>query len=99
MFEDDRGILFILSGPSGVGKGTVREKLFEEEPQLKYSVSATTRDMRPGEIHGSDYFFKKHIEFEVMIENEELLEHAKFVDNYYGTSIDYVVVEYEAGID
>jgi len=99
MFEDDRGILFILSGPSGVGKGTVREKLFEEEPQLKYSVSATTRDMRPGEIHGSDYFFKKHKEFEEMIENEELLEHAKYVDNYYGTPRGYVEAELEAGND
>src|SRR5699024_12434028 len=69
------------------------------EPQLKYSVSATTRDMRPGEIHGSDYFFKKHKEFEEMIENEELLEHAKYVDKYYGTPRGHVEAELEAGND
>src|SRR5699024_9568090 len=72
---------------------------FEEEPQLKYSVSATTRDMRPGEIHGSDYFFKKHKEFEEMIEKEELLKHAKDVDNYYGTPRGYVEAELEDGND
>ncbi|HLR60769.1 MAG TPA: guanylate kinase [Pseudogracilibacillus sp.] len=99
MFEDERGILFILSGPSGVGKGTVRERLFQEETQLKYSVSATTRDMRPGEIHGSHYFFKEHSEFEKMIENDELLEHAKYVENYYGTPREYVEAELEAGND
>ncbi len=94
-----KGILFILSGPSGVGKGTVRERLFEVETQLKYSVSATTRDKRPGEVHGSDYHFKEHSEFEKMIENDELLEHAKYVNNYYGTPRDYVESELEAGND
>lgn len=96
---DQKGILYILSGPSGVGKGTVRERLFEEETHLKYSVSATTRDKRPGEIHGKDYFFKKHSEFEEMIKNNELLEHAKYVNNYYGTPRDYVEAELEAGKD
>ena len=97
--HNQKGILFILSGPSGVGKGTVRERLFEVETQLKYSISATTRDKRPGEVHGSDYHFKEHSEFEKMIENDELLEHAKYVNNYYGTPRDYVETELEAGND
>ncbi|HLQ84202.1 MAG TPA: guanylate kinase [Pseudogracilibacillus sp.] len=96
---DEKGILFVLSGPSGVGKGTVRERLFEVEEQLKYSISATTRNKRPGEVHGSDYYFKTHNEFEKMIENDELLEHAKYVDNYYGTPKDYVQSELDAGND
>jgi guanylate kinase len=86
----DRGILFVLSGPSGVGKGTVRKALGERGTELNYSVSATTRSPREGEQHGVDYFFKTKEEFEKMIENDELLEWAQFVGNYYGTPIDYV---------
>lgn len=93
------GILFVLSGPAGVGKGTVRKKLFEQETDLKYSVSATTRSKRPGEEEGIDYFYKTKEEFEQMIEKNELLEYAKYVDNYYGTPKQYVLDELKKGND
>lgn len=98
MFEK-KGILFILSGPSGVGKGTVRQRLFEQETHLKYSVSATTRDMRPGEAEGKDYFYRSKAAFEDMIANNELLEYAKYVNNYYGTPKAYVEEQLEKGHD
>lgn len=98
MFEQ-KGILFILSGPSGVGKGTVRQRLFEQETHLKYSVSATTRDKRPGEKHGVDYFYKSKEEFEKMIEKQELLEYAQYVNNYYGTPREYVEEQLNLGND
>ncbi|WP_405102307.1 guanylate kinase [Oceanobacillus sp. FSL H7-0719] len=88
--KDESGILFILSGPSGVGKGTVRKKLFEEKTDLQYSISMTTRDMRPGEADGVDYFYRSKEDFEQMIENGQLLEYAKYVNNYYGTPRAYV---------
>lgn len=95
----EKGILFILSGPSGVGKGTVREQLFKQDPSLKYSISATTRAPRPGEEHGKDYFFRSTAEFELMIAEKRLLEHAKYVDNYYGTPFDYVEAQLAEGND
>jgi len=98
LFEQ-KGILFVLSGPAGVGKGTVRQKLFEQETDLKYSVSATTRKKRPGEKEGVDYFYKTKEEFEEMIERNELLEYAKYVDNYYGTPKQYVLDELAKGND
>lgn len=98
MFEQ-KGILFVLSGPAGVGKGTVRKRLFEKETHLKYSVSATTRNMRPGEKEGIDYFYKSRAQFEQMIEQNELLEYAQYVDNYYGTPKQYVIDELERGND
>jgi len=98
LFEQ-KGILFILSGPSGVGKGTVRQRLFEQETHLKYSVSATTRDKRPGEKHGVDYFYKSKEEFEKMIEKQELLEYAQYVNNYYGTPREYVEEQLNLGND
>lgn len=85
------GKLIILSGPSGVGKGTVREKLFEDESlQLAYSISMTTRSPRPNEKDGIDYFFVSKETFETMIAEEKLLEWAEFVGNYYGTPKEYV---------
>jgi len=96
---DQKGILFVLSGPSGVGKGTVRERLFEEESHLKYSVSMTTRPKRPGEVEGEDYFYRTKEEFESLIERGELLEHAQYVNNYYGTPKKYVLDTIEAGDD
>lgn len=83
--KDESGILFVLSGPSGVGKGTVRKRLFEEETDLEYSISMTTREKRPREKEGVDYFYRTKEEFERMIANDELLEYAKYVNNYYGT--------------
>lgn len=90
MLIEEKGILFILSGPSGVGKGTVRKKLFEEASELQYSISMTTRDIRPGELDGIDYFYKSIEEFETLIEQNQLLEYAKYVSNYYGTPRKYV---------
>lgn len=98
MFEE-KGILFILSGPSGVGKGTVRQRLFEQETHLKYSVSATTREKRDGEQEGIDYFYTTKEQFEAMIQNGELLEHAQYVENYYGTPRAYVKEQLEKGND
>lgn len=95
-----RGILFVISGPSGVGKGTVREELFKRDGiNLSYSVSATTRQPRAGEVDGVDYFFKTVEEFEEMIEKRELIEYAQFVGNYYGTPIAYVEKMLEEGHD
>ena len=88
--KDELGILFILSGPSGVGKGTVRKRLFEEQTELQYSISMTTREMRSGESEGIDYFYKSKEDFEQMIEEDQLLEYAKYVNNYYGTPRNYV---------
>ncbi|MGM9913572.1 guanylate kinase [Floccifex sp.] len=86
-----RGLLVIISGPSGVGKGTVR-KYFEkkEELNLVYSTSMTTRKPRNGEVNGKDYFFVSREEFLKAIDNHELLEYAEFVGNYYGTPISEV---------
>ena len=100
--EDDslakRGILYVISGPSGVGKGTVRAELFKRKDiKLSYSVSATTRAPRAGEVDGKDYFFKTVEEFEEMIKNRQLAEYAQFVGNYYGTPIQYVEEQLEDG--
>jgi len=96
---EEKGILFILSGPSGVGKGTVRQHLFEKKPDLQYSISMTTRNIRPGETDGVHYFYKSKEEFESLIEQDQLLEYAKYVDNYYGTPRQYVEETLESGKD
>ena len=86
-----RGLLIVLSGPSGVGKGTVRAAIFSKgEQKFVYSISATTRQPRTGETDGVDYFFKTREEFEQMIQNKQLLEYAEYVGNYYGTPLEYV---------
>ncbi|MCM3736157.1 guanylate kinase [Bacillus cytotoxicus] len=95
-----RGLLIVLSGPSGVGKGTVRKELFnQEDTNLQYSISVTTRKPREGEVDGVDYFFKMREEFEEMIQNNKLLEWAEFVGNYYGTPVDYVEQTLQQGKD
>ncbi len=87
----NKGKLIILSGPSGVGKGTVREKLFEDESlNLAYSISMTTRSPRIGEVEGKHYFFVDKDTFEKKIAEHEFLEYASFVGNYYGTPKSYV---------
>ena len=86
-----KGILVILSGPSGVGKGTVRSYLIKDQSlNLCFSVSMTTRRPRPGEIDGKDYFFVSNERFEEAIKNGELLEYATFVEHSYGTPKNYV---------
>lgn len=86
-----KGLLIVLSGPSGVGKGTVRKILMEDKSlNLAYSISMTTRKPRVGEVEGEDYFFVSVEQFENAVNNGELLEHAKFVNNYYGTPRNYV---------
>ncbi|RLK64038.1 guanylate kinase [Atopobacter sp. AH10] len=94
-----RGLLIVLSGPSGVGKGTVRAKIFEKSQKFSYSISATTRKKRVGEEDGKDYFFKTREEFEEMINNEDLLEYAEYVGNYYGTPLSYVEEQLANGRD
>ena len=95
---NDDGLLIVLSGPSGVGKGTVRDALFEMEGHdLVYSVSMTTRPPRAGEVNGRDYFFVTREEFEANIRAGKMLEYAEFVDNYYGTPLDNVMNNLSAG--
>ncbi|MCM3665687.1 guanylate kinase [Mesobacillus subterraneus] len=96
----EKGLLIVLSGPSGVGKGTVRKELFSQpDTAFEYSVSATTRLPREGERNGVDYFFKTRVEFEEMIKQDQLLEYAEFVGNYYGTPVEYVRETLDAGKD
>ena len=86
-----RGLLIIMSGPSGVGKGTIREELMKKDDlNLHYSVSMTTRGMRPGEVNGREYYFVSREEFDQNIKNDNLLEWAEFVGNRYGTPRDKV---------
>ena len=95
-----RGLLIVLSGPSGVGKGTVRAAIFSKgEQKFVYSISATTRLPRTGETDGIDYFFKTREEFERMIQNKQLLEYAEYVGNYYGTPLEYVENTLASGKD
>lgn len=93
-----RGILAIISGFSGAGKGTVVNKLLEKD-NYAVSISATTREPRQGEVDGKNYFFKSRDEFENMIENNQLIEYAEYVGNYYGTPRDYVFKKLEEGYD
>ena len=85
-----KGILTIISGFSGVGKGTLVQGLMNQYDGYALSVSATTRNPRDGEVDGVNYFFRTREEFEAMIGNGELLEHAEYVNNYYGTPRAYV---------
>jgi guanylate kinase len=94
-----RGSLIVLSGFAGVGKGTVLKSLFETREGYAYSVSATTRSPRPGEVDGVHYFFVTKDRFEEMIRGEELLEYANYVGNYYGTPMAPVEEKLEQGID
>ena len=96
----EKGLLIVLSGPSGVGKGTVRQAIFSQgERDFMYSISATTRTRRVGEVDNVDYFFKNRDEFEHMIKKDQLLEYTEYVGNYYGTPMDYVKKTLDEGND
>lgn len=97
--KPERGILIVLSGPSGVGKGTVCTALRSTAQDLVYSVSATTRAPRQGEVDGVNYFFKSKDEFRRMIANDELLEWAEYVGNCYGTPREFVEKTLASGKD
>ncbi|HOA78043.1 MAG: guanylate kinase [Bacilli bacterium] len=97
---NDKGLLIVLSGPSGVGKGTVRDALFAMKGHnLVYSVSMTTRPPRAGEVHGHDYYFVTREEFEENIRAGKMLEHAEFIGNYYGTPLEAVSENLNAGLE
>lgn len=94
-----KGILMVLSGFSGAGKGTLVKGLLGKYDNYALSVSATTRKPRPGEEDGREYFFRSVEEFERMIEENAFIEYAKYVDNYYGTPKEYVQQKLNAGKD
>ncbi|SJN35035.1 Guanylate kinase [Marinilactibacillus psychrotolerans 42ea] len=96
----ERGLLIVLSGPSGVGKGTVRKAIFDNyNNDFDYSVSMTTRKQREGEIEGVDYYFRTKEQFEYLIQKDGLLEYAEYVGNYYGTPLKYVNKTLDQGRD
>jgi guanylate kinase len=94
-----RGLLIVISGPSGVGKDTLIKRLLDLDPNLRYSVSCTTRAPRPGEVDGVDYSFVSRDRFQQLIDEDAFLEHATYNGNLYGTMIERVEREREAGHD
>lgn len=95
-----RGMLIVLSGPSGVGKGTVRQAMLDGDfRDFQYSVSMTTRKPRPGEVDGVDYYFRTRKQFEQEIASGGMLEYAQYVGNYYGTPLKYVNKTLDSGRD
>ncbi|MDO8886159.1 guanylate kinase [Candidatus Oleimmundimicrobium sp.] len=94
-----RGLLIILSSPSGAGKSTLARRLMDWDPSLAFSVSATTRAPRPGEVDGQHYHFKSRAEFEALVEGGEMLEHAEVFGNYYGSPKGPVEAAMAAGRD
>jgi len=83
--SDRRGLLIILSSPSGAGKSTLAKRLIKWDPCIGFSVSATTRPPRSGEVDGKDYYFKSHNEFAALVTNGDMLEHAEVFGNFYGS--------------
>ncbi len=94
-----KGILLVISAPSGTGKTTLLRRLTAEHPQFEFSVSYTTRNPRPGEVHGREYYFCSHVEFEELIDRNFFAEWAKVHDNYYGTPRQPVLDAVEGGRD
>lgn len=95
---DNKGLLIVISGPSGVGKGTVREALFKMTGHdLVYSISMTTRKPRAGENEGKEYYFVSRDQFETYIKEGKMLEYAEYINNYYGTPLDKVKEQLDIG--
>ena len=94
-----RGNIFVISAPSGAGKSSLVKALCEQDAGIKVSISHTTRNKRPGDIHGLHYFFISHDEFEIMLNENQFLEHARVYDNYYGTHIATIQKLLGEGID
>ncbi len=94
-----KGLLLVVSGPSGAGKGTICKELLNQHDEIKLSVSATTRKPRNGEVHGVNYFFIEKEEFKTMISNGEFLEYAQIYDNFYGTPKAAIIECLENGQD
>lgn len=100
MNHDQNGLLLVVSGPAGVGKGTINKILLERNPGMKMSVSATTRKPRPGEIEGIHYFFRSEDAFRRMIDQDAFLEYMQvFQSHYYGTPRSFVEEELQHGTD
>ena len=95
----NRGILVVVSGFSGAGKGTLMKRLMEKYDDYALSVSVTTRSPREGEREGREYFFRTREEFKELIAQEQLIEYARYVDNYYGTPKEYVENQLNGGKD
>ncbi len=94
-----KGLLIVISGFSGAGKGTLMKKLIEDYDQYALSISMTTREPRKGEVHGREYFFTTKEQFEDKIKQGGFIEHAQYCGNYYGTPKDYVEEQLAAGKD
>ncbi len=94
-----RGLLIILSSPSGAGKSTLSRRVLEDDPDVMFSVSATTRKPRVGEVDGKDYYFKTHDEFQALVDNDGMLEHAEVFGNFYGSPSAPVEAAINAGTD
>lgn len=94
-----RGKLFVISGPSGVGKNTLLNAVVARSERVRYSISATSRAMRPGEVDGKSYYFVTRAQFEDLIARDSLLEYAEYVGNYYGTPLQPIRESIEAGVD
>jgi guanylate kinase len=94
-----RGLMLVLSSPSGAGKTSIAHALLKQDSHLKNSISVTTRPKRPSEIHGKDYFFITEDAFKEMRDNEELLEHAEVFGHFYGTPKEFVFEQLEIGFD
>ena len=97
MRKNEKGVLVIVSGPSGAGKSTIINRVAKLRPDIRFSVSATTRDPRPGEVDGKDYYFKSQEEFWNMVKADAFLEHAEYVGNSYGTPAAPVDENIQAG--
>ena len=94
-----KGLVIVVSAPSGGGKGTILKELFERNSNIKFSVSATTRNLRPGEVDGQHYYFIDKPKFQELIDNDKMLEHAEYCGNFYGTPREPIEKAVDEGYD